>query len=242
MFWADHQHAEVPVPSPWIDKALRLPPKDPRCLVMPDGSVSCRGHNYYGEVGDGTTFHRNAYVPVVGLTDVTAVATENDHACALVADGAVYCWGYGPALGVGEAGCVRDARSPPPLPSTCPPDSSLPRKVPLPGPAKLVVAGDSFSTCAVLEDGTPYCWGSNLKGELGDGTTDDRILPTQVVGLEKVRSLAMGFSFTCAVVEEGSVWCWGDNNFGALGNGAPGYANSSVPVRVKLEGEDGGGG
>ena len=45
-----------------------------------------------------------------------------------------------------------------------------------------ITAGD-FHTCAVLQNGTAKCWGSNSVGQLGDGTTTTRLTPTTVTGL-----------------------------------------------------------
>jgi serine/threonine-protein kinase len=35
-------------------------------------------------------------------------------------------------------------------------------------------------TCGVTTEGEAYCWGWNDNGELGDGTTTDRSVPTKV--------------------------------------------------------------
>ncbi|MGB3035680.1 MAG: RCC1 domain-containing protein, partial [Candidatus Microthrix parvicella] len=51
-----------------------------------------------------------------------------------------------------------------------------------PGSPTAITAGD-FHTCAVLQNGTAKCWGSNSVGQLGDGTTTTRLTPTTVTGL-----------------------------------------------------------
>jgi alpha-tubulin suppressor-like RCC1 family protein len=45
-----------------------------------------------------------------------------------------------------------------------------------------VAVGDGHA-CARLADGSVACWGANESGQLGDGTTLDRHLPTFVIGL-----------------------------------------------------------
>jgi len=94
------------------------------------------------------------------------------------------------------------------------------------------VALDSWGThsCAVLDDGTLRCWGANLYGELGDGTTLNRSRPVAVAGLTNVEAVAAGATFTCALLGDGTVRCWGYNANGELGNGAT--TNSLVPVPV----------
>ena len=75
------------------------------------------------------------------------------------------------------------------------------------------------------------CWGSNMYGQLGDGTTLDRVSPVPVRGLSSgVRSIASGYGYTCAVTTSGTVKCWGDNRFGQLGDGTT--TSRLTPVKV----------
>ena len=73
--------------------------------------------------------------------------------------------------------------------------------------------------CAILRDETVRCWGENQHGEVGDGTQVDRLVPTTVIGLTRVRQLALGFRHSCALRSDGGVRCWGDNASGQLGDG-----------------------
>jgi hypothetical protein len=70
-------------------------------------------------------------------------------------------------------------------------------------------------SCARLEDGTARCWGGNLEGFTGTGTTgSDRGpgAPAQVLDLEHVTELCAGFGHSCALRRDGTVWCWGGNS------------------------------
>ena len=64
-------------------------------------------------------------------------------------------------------------------------------------------------TCVRLRDGAAKCWGINMNGQLGDGTTTHRASPTLVVDLCGVRSISAGGESTCAALADGSVRCWG---------------------------------
>jgi alpha-tubulin suppressor-like RCC1 family protein len=84
--------------------------------------------------------------------------------------------------------------------------------------------------CALLNDGSVLCWGSNTFGQLGDGTNFDSESPVAVVGLNNVVSLGLGYGTSCALLADQTVSCWGSNQWGQLG--AVSMASSSTPVAV----------
>jgi alpha-tubulin suppressor-like RCC1 family protein len=88
----------------------------------------------------------------------------------------------------------------------------------LPCDARVVqLAAGKSHACALMGDGTVRCWGSNYRGQLGDGTTTFRSAPVAVSGLKNVAFIAAGERHTCAVLRDGSVSCWGANDHGQLG-------------------------
>jgi alpha-tubulin suppressor-like RCC1 family protein len=94
------------------------------------------------------------------------------------------------------------------------------------------VAVGSGSRCARKRDGTLWCWGRNSSGELGDGTTEERIEPVQVQGLQGVSSFAISQNHSCAIITDGSAWCWGSNSDGQVGDA--GGVNTAVPVPLRV--------
>lgn len=140
----------------------------------------------------------------------TSIVAGDRRTCGLVDDGGVQCWGYR-YLGSGAAG-----------------SSAVP--VPVTGitDAVAVTLGADHG-CVLLADTTVRCWGLNLNGQVGDGTTTTRLAPVPVTGLTGVTQIAAGDHFTCATLTDGGVRCWGSNGFRQLGVGStPGY--SATPV------------
>jgi alpha-tubulin suppressor-like RCC1 family protein len=88
-----------------------------------------------------------------------------------------------------------------------------------PGPRAVQVALGGAHGCAVLDDATLRCWGTNDSGQLGDGTTSQHLLPAPVPWLSAVAQVSLGDDHACAVGADGSLHCWGDNGAGAVGDG-----------------------
>ena len=67
-----------------------------------------------------------------------------------------------------------------------------------------------YHSCTITPDGRAYCWGTNDKGQLGDGTTQWRSTAAPVVGLPGgATAIGAGSNDTCAAAG-GGVWCWGE--------------------------------
>ena len=75
----------------------------------------------------------------------------------------------------------------------------------------------NYHSAAIKEDGSLWMWGRNGYGQLGDGTTESRTSPAQI--LTGVKSVDMGDTRSAAVREDGSLWMWGRNDHGELGDG-----------------------
>ena len=101
--------------------------------------------------------------------------------------------------------------------------------VPLSGMAK-VTAGTGH-TCAMGIGGAMLCWGDNVYGQLGDGTSEERWMPVGVVGLGgSARSIAAGGSHSCAATTAGAAKCWAYNYHGQIGDGTDTDRDLPTPV------------
>ncbi len=97
--------------------------------------------------------------------------------------------------------------------------------------ATSMISAGTYHTCAIKPDGFAYCWGANFYGQLGDGTSSQKLTPVQVKNLSGVKSISAGGSHTCAVLNDGFAYCWGANSNGQLGDGTS--SQKLTPVQVK---------
>lgn len=92
------------------------------------------------------------------------------------------------------------------------------------------VSAGGLQTCGLTTQNQAYCWGYNVTGALGDGTTTTRLTPVAVVGGLSFRQVDAGVFHTCAVATDNRAYCWGLNRFGGLGDGTTEVRLQPVPV------------
>jgi alpha-tubulin suppressor-like RCC1 family protein len=91
------------------------------------------------------------------------------------------------------------------------------------------VSAGYFHSCGLTTGGAGYCWGDNLDGKLGDGTSNQSIAPVAVIGGLTFASISAGRNHSCGVTTGGVGYCWGDNSSGRLGTSTPDHF---VPAAV----------
>jgi alpha-tubulin suppressor-like RCC1 family protein len=191
------------------------------CAVLESGHVKCWGANA-APSGPGTNLDRGLYpeqmgdaLPVLDLgtgRTVKQLAAGSDYWCALLDDATVKCWGssYAYRTGVAEyidRAVMGDKRPVVPL--------GLGRT------AKAISAGNAHA-CAILDDGTLKCWGSNGAGQLGQITWSvempaSQTKPVPLGSGRTVKTVAAGHGHTCAILDDDTLKCWGRNDVGQLG-------------------------
>lgn len=194
------------------------------CARFALGNVSCWGANESGQIGGGkkSLADRIQPIPVVDLGGFAVdLAAGTSHTCAVLAAGTIRCWGSNNLGQLGTGTTLGDAK---PKPT---PVQTITNAI-------SVTAGEGH-TCALLNDGSVMCWGSNTNGQVGDNS-NALLRPTPVaVDLdEPATMIAAGHSHTCALLESGIIMCWGFNYQGQLGNGEHGLDSfKRKPVEVK---------
>lgn len=186
------------------------------CDVFSNGMVQCWGDNEVGQLGGGTVNEYSALpIKVRGIDSAKAVAVGMAHACSVLSDGSIMCWGNNSRGQLGNGLTT---------------DSAVPVAVTGISNAKAVMAG-FYHSCALLLDGSIQCWGNNEFGQLG--SVSAAYSPTPVTVKEISDAIAItsgGCAHTCALFSNGTMKCWGNNKYAQLGTG-----NSDVyskPVTV----------
>jgi alpha-tubulin suppressor-like RCC1 family protein len=168
--WWTYSCSRVPVEVSDITDATQVSTGGEfACAVLSTGQVECWGEDRLGQLGIGTyTEFDDRPVETLDVTDAVQVSAGRDATCALLSSGHVECWGdnYYGELGDGKTGAAE--ASPVEVSDTI--------------DATQVSAGDVFA-CALLSGGSVECWGHNLTGELGDGTTTNSDTPVEAPGL-----------------------------------------------------------
>lgn len=188
------------------------------CARTLAGELRCWGLNAFGVLGDGTISNRNTPLSLVLSGPVREVALLANHVCATLESGAAWCWGYNIDGALGDRSTATRLR---------------PVAVRgLEASAVSVTVGGRHS-CVATEDGAVRCWGGNERGQLGDGSTTQRLSPVEVVDLGGPAAIVgASDSSTCAALRDGLVRCWGANESGQLGNGST--VDAVTPVTVRL--------
>jgi alpha-tubulin suppressor-like RCC1 family protein len=195
------------------------------CALRRGGEVACWGNGQVGQLGNGV-YENNSGVPtpeaVVGIDNAVAVSAGWAHACALLADGTVECWG-GNGDGVHVYGSLGDGTN----------DVRRSTPAPVVGLDNVVeVRAGGWSTCARTADGEVWCWGYGEHG-LGNGQAADSNVPVDT-GIDDAKQIAVGGYGACATRADDSIWCWGDTFWrqsGGMGT-VPVEGNRTEPAVV----------
>ncbi|MBU1242755.1 hypothetical protein KKD52_01840 [Myxococcota bacterium] len=168
------------------------------CDGLEVGGATCGSLGYAGgNLGCGS----DCRYDVSACNPWLAVDAGNNHTCAIAADHSLWCWGdnqYG-QLGTGDIT-----------------DSLVPVAVSGMAANVIAVATGGGHTCAIKTGNSLWCWGRNQYGQLGIGSTTDKLTPT-LVPSESFATIRLGSFFSCGIKTNGTVACWGLNASGQVG-------------------------
>jgi len=211
--------------------------------AMQDGRVLAWGSAAFNAIGNGEVSSKDVgvtQVPNVG--GATLVAAGQNHACAVVAEGNVVCWGYPgkrqaptPVTGVtgvtaiaATAGSDKTCAVIEGGKVTCWSERSGPAEQP--GLTGVTALAARLNFCALVGSAVT-CWGDNDYGQLGVGTVAKQDGREPVVGINDAVNVSVGMHAACAARATGAVDCWGRNQRGQLSDGT--LIDRAAPVAVK---------
>jgi alpha-tubulin suppressor-like RCC1 family protein len=169
--------------------------------VLDDGSMLSWGDNDRGQLGDGTTIHRPSPGKVENLSGVIAAACAYHHTLAVREDGTLWAFGINDRGQLGDGTTTHRSQ-----PVQVKGLSGVHAVSPAGGGGE-AAPGNYGHNLALLEDGTLRSWGCNDHGELGDGTTQDRLVPSPVAHLAGVRHITTGGEVPVSRENPGGGFC-----------------------------------
>jgi hypothetical protein len=101
------------------------------------------------------------------------------------------------------------------------------------GQVRAIAAG-GHQQCALTANGDVWCWGSNLEGQVGNGSVAESerpvLKPIKVSGIERAKSLHLGDKISCAITQDSKLYCWGRNQHNILSDSSEKFITR--PTRV----------
>ena len=185
-----------------------------------DGNLYTWGSNAYGQLGDGTTENKSTPTLIVNPTEAEWVYASGGeyHSFAIDSDSNLYTWGGNSFGQLGDNSITQ---------------RDIPTLIthPTSGTWSAVSGGGSHSI-AMDTDSNLYTWGFNFYGQIGDGTTSTRKVPTLIdhPASGTWKTISRGSRHTLVIDTAGSLYAWGDNYAGQLGDGSTTQQNGPTLI------------
>jgi alpha-tubulin suppressor-like RCC1 family protein len=181
------------------------------CAIDDGDQAWCWGKNDRGQLGNGSPLTATVPVPLATPPNwevssrIVQIAAGVEHACLVKDDASLWCWGTNDGIQNG------------------PMDGSLTATVAIRDPNMMsqwayVSAGRTY-TCAIQNDNSLQCRGSNAYGMLGNGTTRSESDMTPVDDPSQWQMISASWYHICGIQTDESLWCWGKNSSGEIGDG-----------------------
>jgi alpha-tubulin suppressor-like RCC1 family protein len=209
--------------------------------VLRSGGVYCWGDNAYGMLGDGTTLDKKLPVATLnmasGVSQISAAlayfydgsaSSWRSATCAVKTDGTVWCWGRCAERQCGYS-ATPTANVTSPVQVQVDDNRDGVPEGPLTGATSVTMG--ALVSCAIMSDTTAKCWGTNVGGIVGDGTTTNRFFAGPVVGiggvgiLSNIKGIALTGQYNngtnasaIAILNDGNAVGWGANGRGQIGD------------------------
>jgi len=152
--------------------------------------------------------------PAPGNESYVQFVTNGDSRCGISAGGQLQCWGMllsSPMDGTGNNGFAT---------------YDHPEVIDFGQAYQDIVIGNRGGYphwCGITDAGVLKCWGSNLFGQVGDGTTTSRVLPSEIDSGTLYKKISIGgdgsSGHSCGITLNGVLKCWGSGQYVGVGDG-----------------------
>jgi uncharacterized repeat protein (TIGR02543 family) len=205
--------------------------------ALSSGALTSNGRIFIwgagGQIGDGTTTNRNTPTDITSRFNlssnerVTLMSLGNTHSAALTSNGRIFMWGSNNNGQLGD-GTTTNRNTPTDITSRF--NFSSNERI------TEISLGNSHSG-ALTSNGRIFMWGQNISGQIGDGTTTQRITPLNVSSSfrlnpdELIKSIKLGGFHSSVLTSNGRVFTWGNNSdSGRLGDGTTTSRNTPTNI------------
>ncbi len=203
--------------------------------ITSEGRVFTWGGNYYGVLGDGTTIEKHVPTEITSFfafnpeETVIKIASSFYHSSAITSEGRVFMWGYNFYGQCGDGTTINKH-----VPTEIESNFDL-----IEGETviQLSLGGNSYSIARTSKRRV-FVWGYNEYGQLGDGTTIDKHIPTEITSNfdlndnETITQVSLGENHSIVMTSNGRILTWGSNTFGQLGIGTTIWKSSPSVVQI----------
>lgn len=187
--------------------------------ISADSTIWAWGINSQNQLGDGTSTNNSFPVHVMNnagtgpLSGVKSLSSKMSHSMALMADSTVFAWGYN---SIGQLGCGDQVQHL--FPQQVVDSTGLQAMHNV-----IAIAVGNYHSLALTSDSTVWAWGSNVRGQLGNGTTTSSLLPVHVKNqfgtdiLRHVIGISAGELCSGFLMSDGTTMTTGLNDNGQSG-------------------------
>ncbi len=171
------------------------------CMRDSGKNAACWGEGGQNQLGFG---HPDSGSPVgIGGDGVDEIRVGSGHTCYRIG-GAVIC------IGSNNNGQIGNGTTSPITAPFQPFSADVTR---------LDLAGNQ--SCAIEGSGRLYCWGRNVEGQIGVGSSGENnyVTTPTLIDVGNVKDIALGYQHMCALTTDDRLLCWGANNHGQVGLG-----------------------
>lgn len=169
-----------------------------------DSTIWTWGYNKWYQLGDGSDVDKNYPVKIGKTSDWILISAGGENGHAIKSDGTLWAWGYNNSGNLGDSTKI---------------DKKEPIQIGKGNKWKSISKGDGGGfSIAMKTDSSIWTWGYNNWGQIGDGSSIDRLVPYKIDMSNKWAKISGGGGHALAIDIEGNMWAWGENSYGQLGD------------------------